>query len=102
MPTAIPHGSAGLGRTLLSCLLLLLLTALLLRFHLVPAKSRLRAVNRELSRIERELGRLRAENLGLRVERDALEDDPVYRERLLRAAFRRTTSEREWVVKERP
>ncbi len=96
------QASDSLTRPLLYASLLLLLAALFVRHHLVPAKHRLGRVVQERQTVEAELDALREENERLLAERTAMQVDPVYQERLLRRLFRFTASPGEFIVKEHP
>ena len=89
-------------RSLLICSMLLLVAALFVKVHLVPAKHRYRATAREQRTVEAELETLRARNDSLRREVDALTDDSFYRERLRRDLFRITSNPEELILKPRP
>lgn len=90
-----------ISRCLLVCSALLLLAALFVKVHLIPAKQRFRVTAREQRTVETELDVLRSRNDSLEREVAALSADPVYRERLRRRMFRITTPE-ELVLKPHP
>ena len=91
-----------LGRCILGCSIVLLVAVFFVRFHLGPAKARLRIVSDEKAAIDRELEALAEQNRDLERELSALRTDPVYRERLLRRVFRITSDPTEQLVKRRP
>jgi type II secretory pathway component PulM len=94
----------GLGRCLLWSLILLLVAALFLKFHLIPAKERLWRIRRHFQEMSEEATELDREHRELQAEREAILEDPMYQERLMRRNFRRGSSDGEVEVylKERP
>jgi len=101
-----PHGpgpgAAPMRRTLIGCGFLLLLTVLLVRHHLAPAKRRLGIVTAEHRQVLADLRDAERSNRVLSLRLAALENDPFYRERLQRRMFRLTSDPDERILKPRP
>jgi len=95
-------GGENLGRCLLLSLVVLLAAALLLEFHLVPAKRRLWQIRRHHQAMEAEIRELERRHGELLGERKALLDDPMYQERLMRRNFRLGTDQEEIYLKPGP
>ncbi len=97
-----PRKRDEIVRYLLGCSVLLLAAALLARHHLEPAKRRWRDALLKLQEVEAEIAGLERSNRSLEAEIQALAEDPVYRERLLRQQFRFTSSPEERILKPYP